>query len=207
MFPDGGLTRSTGKSPCQVAVGKHMESIATRHSPSHWWLPDWLTKPHVPLAGIGNVRIVAEGDTHTHGITVCTKLHKERDMELVWTCIMNNIWRHLVWLETIWNLYILALQLFDWVMNGIKRNKQAKQIVSFAIWYGQTMAGSHQAEKLPSKDGAILHHPPSSFSRTTLFHLSPFNIVLKLFWTIPEKHWMHTVEPCQVEMMPFTARV
>lgn len=55
-------------------------------------------------------------------------------------------------------------------------------MVSFAIWYGQTMAGSHQAEKqLPSEDVAILHHPPSSFSRTTLLHLSPFNIVLKLF--------------------------
>jgi hypothetical protein len=67
-------------------------------------------------------------------------------------------------------------------MNGIKTNKQAKQMVSFAIWYGQTMAGSHQAEKqLPSEDVAILHHPPSSFSRTTLLHLSPFNIVLKIF--------------------------
>jgi len=66
-------------------------------------------------------------------------------------------------------------------MNGIKRNKQAKQMVSFAIWYGQTMAGSHQAKKLPSEEVAILHNPPSSFSRTTLLHLSPFNIVLKLF--------------------------
>ena len=49
------------------------------------------------------------------------------------------------------------------------------------------------------------HPPPSS----NPFHFFPFNVLTLFFWnpSRKKKSWLHTVEPCQIEMMPCAARV
>ena len=79
-------------------------------------------------------------------------------------------------------------------------------MVSLAMWYLQTMTGSDQAYSMPTINFQNCGHPPPSSNPLHFFSIQ----CVETFLLEPfkkKKRWLHTVEPCQIEMMPYAARV